>query len=196
MTIGGNGRPVTGRVVLDGTPEAPVDWTANEPVMLGVPAEGSDQKRFGMLFFGRSLFASYLDKDGRFRIDDVPAGKYELELAVQGATDPRFAGSGREIGRLKMSVSVPEMPGGRANEPLDLGTITAILFDIIKIGDVAPDFDVERHRHQRERPAAQVERLSREARLARVLGFLEPVEGDRPCSRKSRRPLVATHGSR
>ena len=72
MTIGGKGRPVIGRIVLDGTPEAPVDWTANEPVMLGVPAEGSDPKRFGMLFFGRSLFASYLDKDGRFRIDDVP----------------------------------------------------------------------------------------------------------------------------
>ena len=36
------------------------------------------------------------------------------------------------------------MPGGRWNEPLDVGTITARLFDMIKIGDVAPDFDVER----------------------------------------------------
>ena len=39
---------------------------------------------------------------------------------------------------------MPEMPGGRSNEPLDLGTITAKLFDAIKIGDLAPDFDVER----------------------------------------------------
>ncbi len=39
---------------------------------------------------------------------------------------------------------MPEIPGGRSNRPLDLGTITAKLFDAIKIGDLAPDFDVER----------------------------------------------------
>jgi hypothetical protein len=144
VTIGGKGRPVVGRVVLDGTPEAPVDWTLNEPVLLGVPSEGSEPQRFGMLYFGPSLFAAFLDKDGRFRIEDVPAGKYELELSVHGASDPRFVDHGREIGRLKMPVTVPGVPGGRSNEPLDLGTITARLFDIIKVGDVAPDFDVER----------------------------------------------------
>ena len=32
VTIGGKGRPVIGRIVLDGTPESPVDWTQNEPV--------------------------------------------------------------------------------------------------------------------------------------------------------------------
>ena len=42
-----------------------------------------------------------------------------------------------------MPVVVPEIPGGRSNEPLDLGTITAKLFDTIKVGDLAPDFDVE-----------------------------------------------------
>ena len=31
VRIGGKGRPVIGRVVLDGTPESPVDWTQNEP---------------------------------------------------------------------------------------------------------------------------------------------------------------------
>ncbi len=35
VTIGGTGRPVIGRIVLDGTPEAPIDWTRNEPVELG-----------------------------------------------------------------------------------------------------------------------------------------------------------------
>jgi protocatechuate 3,4-dioxygenase beta subunit len=144
VTIGGKGRPVIGRVVLDGTPEAPVDWTANLPVMLGVPAEQSDPKRFGRLRNGSALFAAHPDKDGRFRIEDVPAGQYELELAVNGPPDPRFVGPGSEIGRVKMSVSVPEVPGGRSNDPFDLGTITARLFDVIKIGDVAPDFDVER----------------------------------------------------
>ena len=36
------------------------------------------------------------------------------------------------------------MQGGRSNEPLDLGTITAKLFDALKVGELAPDFDVER----------------------------------------------------
>ena len=43
-----------------------------------------------------------------------------------------------------MTFTVPEMPGGRSNEPLDLGTITAKLFETLKVGDLAPDFDVER----------------------------------------------------
>ena len=56
----------------------------------------------------------------------------------------RFSGPGEMIGHLRMPVVVPEIPGGRSNEPLDLGTITAKLFDMIKVGDLAPDFDVER----------------------------------------------------
>ena len=47
------------------------------------------------------------------------------------------------IGRVKRDFTVPEMPGGRSNEPLDLGTITVKL-EALQIGDLAPDFDVER----------------------------------------------------
>jgi hypothetical protein len=32
VRIGGKGRPVIGRVVVDGAPEPPVDWTKNEPI--------------------------------------------------------------------------------------------------------------------------------------------------------------------
>ena len=87
VTLGGKGRPVIGRIVLEGTPEAPIDWTLNLPVMLGVPPEKSDPDRFGLLTRGSALFAAHINKDGRFRIDDVPAGKYELELEV--GQDPR-----------------------------------------------------------------------------------------------------------
>ncbi len=37
VRIGGKGRPVIGRVVVDGTPEPPVDWTKNQPVVIHVP---------------------------------------------------------------------------------------------------------------------------------------------------------------
>jgi hypothetical protein len=136
VTLGGKGRPVIGRFVLDGTPEAPVDWTDNEPVMLGVRPENRDPNRFGLLYGSSSLFATSIDKDGRFRIDDVPSGTYELELEVKGDPEP--------IGSVKMPVVVPALGGIRSNEPSDLGTITAKLFDAIRIGDMAADFDVER----------------------------------------------------
>jgi beta-lactamase regulating signal transducer with metallopeptidase domain len=145
VTIGGEGRPLVGRVALDGTPELPVDWTQSESIMLGIaPPVRPGQRRRGMIRFSSILYASTIDKDGKFRIEDVPAGKYELELTVNGARDPRFSGPGKEIAHLRIPVVVPEIPGGRSNEPLDLGTITAKLFDAFKIGDLAPDFDAER----------------------------------------------------
>jgi hypothetical protein len=145
VTIGGKGRPVVGRVALDGTPESPVDWTQSESIMLGIaPPERPGSARAGRVRFSAVLYASTIDKDGRFRIEDVPAGKYELELSVNGARDVRFSGPGETIGYLRMPVVVPEIPGGRSNEPLDLGTVIAKLFDAIKVGDLASDFDVER----------------------------------------------------
>ena len=47
------------------------------------------------------------------------------------------------IGQAQRDFTVPEMPDRRSNEPLDLGTITVQL-EILQIGDLAPDFDVER----------------------------------------------------
>jgi beta-lactamase regulating signal transducer with metallopeptidase domain len=121
VTIGGTGRPVIGRIVLDGIPESPIDWTRNEPVELG-------------------WAASKLDKDGRFRIEDVISGQHTLDVRVNA---PSHGAGGPVIGRAKRDFTVPEIPGGRSNEPLDLGTITVKL-DALQIGELAPDFDVER----------------------------------------------------
>jgi beta-lactamase regulating signal transducer with metallopeptidase domain/protocatechuate 3,4-dioxygenase beta subunit len=145
VTVGGKGRPLVGRVALDGTPESPVDWAQSESIMLGVaPPVRPGQARRGMIRHSSILYASTIDNDGRFHIDDVPAGAYELELTVNGSRDPRFSGPGREIAYLRMPVVVPDIPGGRSNEPLDLGTVTAKLFDAWRVGDLAPDFDVDR----------------------------------------------------
>ena len=93
-------------------------------------------------FYAR--FASNIDRDGRFRIEDVPPGHYELEVNVNATPDPAFCGAGTKIGQAKMDVTMPEIPGGRSSEPLDLGTITAKLFETVKAGDLAPDFTVRR----------------------------------------------------
>ena len=132
VRIGGKGRPVIGRVVIDGTPETPVDWTKNHPVMIHVPylelKDSLDWRSFG----------SHLDKDGRFHIEDVLPGRYELELAVN---EGRL---GDETGTVRMPVTVPKAPDGLPDDPLDLGTIRAELFEAIKVGDRAADFTIRR----------------------------------------------------
>ena len=37
VRLGGKGRPVIGRVVLDGTPPEPVDWRSNDAAVLELP---------------------------------------------------------------------------------------------------------------------------------------------------------------
>jgi hypothetical protein len=145
VKIGGKGRPVIGRIVLDETPESPVDWIQNEPVMMirVVPELPAAAPRVPIQF-SAVIFASNIDKLGRFRIEDVPNGQFDLKANVNAAPDPRSQFPGTVIGTLSHPVNVPEMPGGRSNDPLDVGTMTAKLFDTLKIGDLAADFDVER----------------------------------------------------
>jgi hypothetical protein len=69
------------------------------------------------------------NEDGSFRIDDVPAGAYELRIKVTEALKngedrlPAIMRSAKEIASLTQEVVVPEMPNGRSDEPLDLGTL-------------------------------------------------------------------------
>ena len=131
VRIGGNGRAVTGRVVLDGKPETPVNWTKNQPVVIRVRRDGRQ-------------FAADLDKDGGFRIEDVPPGLYVLRVPVDGPVDPQTERAGDPIGLAMMDLIVPDPPASRPDQPFALGAITAKLFPTLKIGEPAPDFDVER----------------------------------------------------
>jgi hypothetical protein len=68
-------------------------------------------------------FDTNVRPDGRFRIEDVPAGKYRLQayLNEPGRGVPGICGPG--VGSFDTEITVPEMPGGRSDEPIDLGTI-------------------------------------------------------------------------
>jgi beta-lactamase regulating signal transducer with metallopeptidase domain/thiol-disulfide isomerase/thioredoxin/protocatechuate 3,4-dioxygenase beta subunit len=129
VQVGGKGRTVIGRVVLDGKPETPVDWTQN------VPLEIQDSP------LTRLAYAN-LDRDGGFRIDDLPPGRYRLQMRVSRYFNPQASGATPDLGWLQKDLDMPEAPAGRPGEPLDLGAITARLF--LKASDVAPDFNVER----------------------------------------------------
>ena len=69
------------------------------------------------------LHGSKLPKDGTIRVEDVPPGAYRLDLMF--TADPILGGrSGPErIARATRRFTIPEIPGGRSDEPFDLGEL-------------------------------------------------------------------------
>jgi len=172
VELGGTGRPVVGRVaipadapeglVLGGgramtkTPQvAPpfpadwkdmtgdarkkwyADWSASDAGKAFVAARERESN-------GRRSVAFAVQKDGTFRIDDVPAGLYELTADAHMPAAGNQCGPGDTIGTATLAFTVPDMPGGRSDEPLDVGTAELKLrAPALKVGDVAPPFAVK-----------------------------------------------------
>jgi beta-lactamase regulating signal transducer with metallopeptidase domain/thiol-disulfide isomerase/thioredoxin len=139
VRIGGKGRPVIGQIVLEGTPDSPIEWTRNPPAHMTRPKHEREKTTSAYVSLG-----SNFEKDGRFRIDDVTPGTYELSITINARPNPEVFEPGEAIGSVRMSVTVPDVPGGQSDEPLNLGAITAKLFERLKVGDLAPDFAVPR----------------------------------------------------
>ncbi|MBT7304622.1 MAG: carboxypeptidase regulatory-like domain-containing protein, partial [Victivallales bacterium] len=72
----------------------------------------------------RKTYVAPVSADGSFRGEDIPAGNYTLWGTLRAAGKP---GRRKVIGRLKHNFTVPEMPGGRSAEPLNLGTLEVTL---------------------------------------------------------------------
>jgi beta-lactamase regulating signal transducer with metallopeptidase domain/protocatechuate 3,4-dioxygenase beta subunit len=116
VRLGGTGRAVIGRVVLDGTPPEPVDWRTNDPAVLELPRA----ERLKATTTWRK-FASAFDQGGRFRIEDVAPGTYELKIPVSLPSDKRTSGPERAtMGEATLSVTVPEGP---EDQPVDIGDV-------------------------------------------------------------------------
>ena len=178
VTIGGMGRPVVGRVVVKGYDEPidwlrDVHWLAlklpdpsdrprpqrddfaDEPPFFEALKEYSARhKAFWTSEEGRALERAYrryvpvFSADGSFRVDDVPAGTYELTIkptrGEDGSLGPsRLPGDGKPVGALTNGFTIPEMPNGRSDEPFDLGTLTLSVFKTLKVGQEAPLFETK-----------------------------------------------------
>ena len=124
VTIGGTGRPVTGRINIPDYLNGKFDWQHTD-YGLRVNSPENPYRQLGFRFEG----------DGSFRIDDVPAGDYYLYVhAYEPPVDSR-ALRGNRIGLLSHHFTVSEMPNGRSDESLDLGILE---LEVIGKSDFAP----------------------------------------------------------
>jgi len=143
VNYGGTGRRVIGRVAGE------VDWSRKTQLLAGklAPAGFTPAPRSGdfvtkaafekamkayndrvnsQMLPGRPWYDQVIfDTDGSFRIEDVPAGTYELRLQVTVTlNNSNPSNRGKELAWLEREVVVSAMPGDRSDTPLDLGQLT------------------------------------------------------------------------
>jgi hypothetical protein len=147
VVLGGTGRTIIGKAVLV-QPTAAVDWQT-VPVHLRLKATdqpGSRPKRddfsskeafikaqehFFSAYAAQQRFGAFCDSDGSFRVPDVPAGTYELQIKVRDSksnsvTPHDLSDPTTEIGSVVREIIVLETSDGQDVAPLDLGIVELI----------------------------------------------------------------------
>ncbi len=118
VRLGGKGRTVIGRVVLDRTPPQPVDWRSNDAAVLELELPRAERLKAPTPWL---RFASGFDKDGRFRIEDVAPGTYKLKIPVSLPSDRTTCGPARAtMGEATVPMTVPEGP---EDQPVEVGDV-------------------------------------------------------------------------
>jgi RNA polymerase sigma factor (sigma-70 family) len=153
--IGGRGRPVAGRVVLaDSDAQAKYSgsvWPVTSHQMRRPPnwSELSAEKQTAFTaVWEKSPDAKLYNQekcnldfkvaaDGTFIVPDVPAGDYRLTV-ISRSNGPA---SWLPLNRGDISLTVPEMPGGRSDEPLYVGAIKTYPVAPLQAGEPAPQFE-------------------------------------------------------
>jgi hypothetical protein len=93
VQLGGEGRPVTG--VVEVAAEAG-QWVARAGELVGEGAPGEEAQAFAVL----------VGADGRFRVENVPAGRYRLRVEVDEVAG-KAGVAGRPLGEVSEEVTVP-----------------------------------------------------------------------------------------
>lgn len=153
IQVGGTGRAVIGRVNPPPTegndhivelvrllpsPFREIDWdklTTDQRKQLMTEARKSPQ--YAAWQRDSNPFRTDVARDGSFRMEDVPEGDYQLMVAYWNLS--RVSRYLETIGEMKTTLTVAPMPGGRSDEPLDLGTIQLPLRKRLVVGEDAPE---------------------------------------------------------
>lgn len=162
IDYGFGGRQVIGRIETDGE----VDWkNDSHAISLKLPpgpaspnyyayatpkefekARQNHGKSKAVLDYERKrqLFQLVFDRDGNFRIDDVPPGTYELSIrATKPNKDPnaqRWQRTEEVIGSLKRDIVIP---AGAAGEEFDLGSLEMEVKEGLSAPSTPLDFAAE-----------------------------------------------------
>jgi len=121
VTLGGTGRPVIGKIAAPADYNEPIDCNrGNNRLILKqqqspVPEEGQPSQYL--------IYPFRIEADSTFRVEDVPSGQYELQISLFEKPKDGSSVYGPVIGTVNYDFEVPEMPGGRSDEPLDIGTV-------------------------------------------------------------------------
>ena len=137
VALGGSGRPVVGKAALAGA-AALVDWQSVPVLLRSKPANAlarpkradfssteeyvAAAEKFFEAARARRRFGAFCDGNGAFRLSDIPAGVYELEIKVRDAKVDSV-GPEEHFGSLVREVIVPESGEGQGSEPVELGTL-------------------------------------------------------------------------
>jgi protocatechuate 3,4-dioxygenase beta subunit/peroxiredoxin len=167
VALGGTGRPVIGRVVVPRGLDPPIEWGLGDQygfpaklrIKLPEPTPPREKKTLrekqewhnawldsaeGKTWLRRRAEGTHeiqVNPDGTFRLDDILAGTYTLTIRAN-RKDASRGGLVVTAGEVAREVVIPTMPGGRTDDPLDLGALELILFDRLRVGDMAPRFEV------------------------------------------------------
>jgi hypothetical protein len=147
ITLGGGGRSIIGKAAFAGSTSA-IDWrsvsvrfrlkTLREPGPLPKRADFSSREgyvdamdSFDEAYRAQRRFGAFCDSNGSFRVPDMPAGTYQLEIHLRdtkaNSVGPNDSESSpKEIASLTREVVVPEIPEGQSAEPLDFGILELI----------------------------------------------------------------------
>ncbi len=154
VNVGGTGRPVVGKVILPPELASRSDWNfgfcqiathldLTPPPMpddikkasrekqqqwyrdwMKTDAGKARQAAMHTAMAGRRNYPFRVAADGSFCVEDVLAGTYDVSVNLRANTGPN--GLGETIAGGWAGVVVPEMPGGRSDEPLQMTPISII----------------------------------------------------------------------
>ena len=166
VDVGGSGRPVVARIAVPEGFDPAANYTIHSEFeiesdrpSIPYPRDLMARRDGAMVTWAKDWWAgavghdyrrgwfrlgqAKLQPDGTIRADDVPPGQYRLKLTF--SADPIY-GQGTSIERMAFLTKqfvVPPINGEQTDVPLDLGTLRPGPKVALKVGEMAPGFDVE-----------------------------------------------------
>ena len=126
--LGGNGRRVFGKVVVEGEDE-PVEFVGFVRQARGSAVPGASTGRFPIR----------VAADGSFRVDNLPHGDYEL--TVDARRQNRSGDFLPVVATIRKSFTLSAVSGVGSDSAFDLGLLTAQATKCLKAGQTAPPFE-------------------------------------------------------